>query len=120
MNSSQAPSLPYVRDEASTSQHLSAYPSHPPTTADSYAVTSTGTPEELYDEDGLLEDGEDMERGIGGDGNALQFWASKRHMQGRKVDKGEEEYCESSDLAPARAGKCDAEIQLVASATKSC
>ena len=98
MNSSQAPSLPYVRDEASTSQHLSAYPSHPPTTADSYALTSTGTPEELYDEDGLLEDGMDMEDGVGGDGNALQFWASKRHMQGRKVDKGEEEYCESSDL----------------------
>jgi len=104
MNPGQPPSLPYVRDEASTSQHLAAYPAYTPSGgsviqhADSYALTSnadTGTSDEYYDDE-LLEDEHQggQENGEGGqsDGNATQYWASKRHMAGRQAEKGEDEY----------------------------
>lgn len=100
MNTSQAPSLPYVRDEASTSQILSAYQSYHSNLAgpaNDYALTSAGTEdtaEAYYDEEALLEEDTEIDHAASGDGSALQYWAAKRHMAGKKSDAGEEDYGE--------------------------
>ncbi|KAK4687771.1 regulatory associated protein of mTOR, partial [Tremellales sp. Uapishka_1] len=71
----QPPSLPYARDEASTSQPLSAYPAYP---GDSFEAEH---------------DMQDMEEEDGAEASAaLQYWTAKRHRGMRLRDKNEEEY----------------------------
>lgn len=117
----QAPSLPYVRDEASTSQLLSSYHAHQQAAQgqfynnvqaayvggagapmyDNYALTSNGTDDldDMYDEE-AIDDQPDEEMGAG-DGSALQYWAAKRHMTTKKADKAEEEYGRCYSLVPS-------------------
>ena len=117
MTAVQPPSLPYVRDEASTSQLLSSYHQHQQAAQyqqqpsaygngygqaygngggyDNYALTSNGTedPDDMYDEE-VIDDRPEEEPGVN-DGSALQYWAAKRHMVSKKIEKGEEEYSKS-------------------------
>jgi len=119
MNPAQPPSLPYIRDEASTSQHLAAYPAYTPSGgsiiqhADSYVLTSsadTATSDEFYDDELLDEEHQQggQENGEGGqaDGNAPQYWAGKRHMAGRLADKGEDEYGAQPAAASEQEADC--------------
>lgn len=72
----EAPTLPYVRDEAATSQPQSAYPVYPG---------------EVYDHEGHLdaeEDEDEMENG----GVAMQYWTAKRHKASRGKQPGDDEY----------------------------
>ncbi|WVQ80682.1 hypothetical protein IAT38_002787 [Cryptococcus sp. DSM 104549] len=64
-----APSLPYARDEGSTSQPHSAYPAYPPDAYD-------------HHDSGFLDDGEEypVETEVGA---ALQYWTALRHMGGK-------------------------------------
>lgn len=68
----EPPSLPYARDEASTSQHAFAHPSY----------IDTFENEE-----------EDAEGSVEEDANtAPQYWAAKRHKSGKGKGKSEEEH----------------------------
>lgn len=70
----EPPSLPYARDEASTSQHAFAQPSY----------TDTFETEE-----------EEAEGSVEDDANAApQYWAAKRHKSGKGKAKSEEEHSE--------------------------
>lgn len=99
--STEPPSLPYARDEASTSQHLSAYPAF----QDSQSIYASQTfgqaggpssPDDADTYDEALDDlGELDEVGGSGEGAALQYWAAKRHMGPVPNIKGEDEYGES-------------------------
>ena len=75
MASSQPPSLPYARDEASTSQYISTHP------------YSEYYPPELIDGE-VLEDEEDLAE----DTVALQYWTTKKHKKPRRPVEGEEDY----------------------------
>ncbi|OCF41495.1 WD-repeat protein mip1 [Kwoniella heveanensis CBS 569] len=71
---SEPPSLPYARDEASTSQPHSAYPAFPT---------------EIYEgHEAIMEDEEENNGEVGA---ALQYWAAKRHRAGLGKGKGKDE-----------------------------
>lgn len=73
----EPPSLPYARDEASTSHHnhTFGYPSY----------TDTFETEE-----------EEVEGSVEDEGNAApQYWAAKRHKSGKGKAKSEEEHSKS-------------------------
>ncbi|WWD18372.1 hypothetical protein CI109_102822 [Kwoniella shandongensis] len=75
MSANEPPSLPYARDEGSTSQPHSAYPAYPI---------------EAYEHhDGFIDDQGEVEDGPGEIGAALQYWTAKRHLVGK--GKGKEE-----------------------------
>lgn len=77
----EPPSLPYARDEASTSHHTFAYPSY---------TDTFETEEEDAENEGSVED----------EANASpQYWAAKRHRSGKGKAKSEEEH---STFSPAR------------------
>jgi regulator-associated protein of mTOR len=70
----EPPSLPYARDEASTSHHTFTYPSY---------TDTFETEEEEADNEGSVED----------EANAApQYWAAKRHRSGKGKAKSEEEH----------------------------
>lgn len=72
----EPPSLPYARDEASTSHHAFAYPSY----TDTFEMD---------------EDDAEAEGSIEEDANsAPQYWANKRHRSGKGKGKSEEENSE--------------------------
>ncbi|WWC88789.1 uncharacterized protein L201_003702 [Kwoniella dendrophila CBS 6074] len=78
----EPPSLPYARDEGSTSQPHSAYPAYPP---------------EAYEHhEGFLDEIEEEHIEIAA---ALQYWAAKRH---RGKGKGKEDEDDSSTKTPWR------------------
>ncbi|WVR06256.1 hypothetical protein IAU60_003286 [Kwoniella sp. DSM 27419] len=80
----EPPSLPYARDEASTSQPHSAYPAFP---------------SEAYEpHDGFLDEMEEEQAEVGA---ALQYWAAKRHRAGSSKGKEREED-DSSTKTPWR------------------
>lgn len=69
----EPPSLPYARDEASTSHQAFAFPSY------------TDTFDEEEEAEGSVED----------DANAApQYWAAKRHKSGKGKAKYDEEHSE--------------------------
>jgi hypothetical protein len=79
----EAPALPYARDEASTSQHLSAYPVYPD------ALDHDHEHHELSSDDSSEEEPAEA-------GAALQYWTSKRHRAGKGKGKVDDEYSEST------------------------
>ncbi len=72
----EPPSLPYARDEASTSQYLSAYPAYPA---------------EMY-EHGAILDNENDEDEVADASAAPQYWTAKRHRGRKGKGRSEEEY----------------------------
>jgi len=82
----EPPSLPYARDEASTSQHPSAYPVYPGEPLEHSGVL------DFDDED--LEEEEDEE--IIDSSAALQYWTAPRHQSRKGKEKSQEEYCKCS------------------------
>ena len=89
MATTEPPSLPYARDEASTSYHLSNYSAYP---TDTYPPASSPL-ENAEIDDEVLADG-DPETAGNTDGQALQYWTSKRHMSGLRSERGDDEYGE--------------------------
>ena len=74
-------SLPYARDEASTSQHLSAYPAYPA---------------ESYDPGAADEKDDDTEPGDAI--SVLQYFTAKRHRGRKGKGKAEEDYGELDEI----------------------
>ena len=72
----EAPSLPYARDEASTSQHLSAYPAYPA---------------EIYEQEGIL-DTPNEEDEVADASAALQHWTAKRDRGRKGKGRSDEDY----------------------------
>ena len=101
-------SLPYVRDTASTSQHLATYPSyHQPN--DGYPVSpATEHDQDDYDDE-LFEGDLDPEAAIGVDGTA-QYWAAKRHQGPRKSDSVEDEYGKSASCRTVPCNRVHADV----------
>ena len=115
----KAPTLPYARDEATTShQHSVHHPREDPSASFhsrahssreatiNVASSSRGpgtrvnghigdysddTSEETYDELGQLRDDEDEDED---DGTIVQYWSAKRHMADKHVEAEEDEYGE--------------------------
>lgn len=79
----EPPALPYARDEASTSQHLSAYPAYPD------ALDHDHEHHEISSDDSSEEEAAEA-------GAALQYWTSKRHRVGKGKGKVDDEYSKSS------------------------
>jgi len=76
---SEAASLPYARDEASTSQHLSAYPAYPA---------------EVYEHEAIL-DKDDDEDELADPSAALQYWTTRRHRGRKGKGRSDEDYGKS-------------------------
>ncbi|ORY31404.1 raptor N-terminal caspase like domain-domain-containing protein [Naematelia encephala] len=74
----EAPTLPYARDAAATSQYLSAYPAYP------------GEAYELDDAD--LHLATDDDHNAEGSGSALQYWTAARHRPSNAGRKDDEEH----------------------------
>ena len=72
----EAPSLPYARDEASTSQHISAYPA--------FAA-------EVYEQEGIL-DTPNEEDELPDASSSLQYWTAKRHRGRKGKGRADEDY----------------------------
>lgn len=81
----EPPVLPYARDEASTSQHLSAYPAYPEAFDHDH--------EQLQEHE--LSSDESSEEEAAEAGAALQYWTSKRHRAGKGKGKVDDEYSQS-------------------------
>jgi hypothetical protein len=73
----EAPSLPYARDEGSTSLHYSTYAPY----------------SETYDQDQDL-DAELDEEEAAEAGGGMQYWANKRHRGRKGKGKVDDEYSE--------------------------
>ncbi|ORX40214.1 raptor N-terminal caspase like domain-domain-containing protein [Kockovaella imperatae] len=80
--------LPYARDEASTSHHhANNHLSYSQAALDEHAVAEWANNGQLVDE--LRDNEEELQVQ---DGAALQYWAAKRHKGEKKKDKADEEY----------------------------
>lgn len=81
-----APSLPYARDEASTSQNLSAWPAFPPEVYEHEALLDTEN-----DEDDVAEADTVPESNA-----APQYWTADRHASRKGKGRSDEDHGKGS------------------------